>query len=64
MVIAAIGSGLLIKGIQSFWTTSITGALLIGALALEHVIGKAVAKQAVSRSNVSAHKAAKTVEAK
>lgn len=64
MVIAAIGSGLLIKGIQSFWTTSITGALLIGALALEHVIGKAVAKQAVSKSNVSAHKAAKTVEAK
>ena len=64
MVVAAIGSGLLIKGIQSFWTTSITGALLIGALALEHVIGKAVAKQAVSKSNVSAHKEVKKAEAK
>jgi ribose/xylose/arabinose/galactoside ABC-type transport system permease subunit len=64
MVIAAIGSGLLIKGIQSFWTTSITGALLIGALALEHVIGKAVAKQAVTKSNVSAHKDVKKAEVK
>lgn len=64
LVVAVIGSGLLIKGIQSFWTTSITGALLIGALALEHVIGKAVAKQAVSKSTVSAHKEVKKAEAK
>jgi len=64
MVIAAIGSGLLIKGIPSFWTTSITGALLIGALAFEHAIGKTLAKQAVTKSNVSAHKDLKKAEAK
>jgi ribose/xylose/arabinose/galactoside ABC-type transport system permease subunit len=56
MVIATIGSGLLIKNIQPFWTVSITGALLILALAGEHFLGKAVAKQAVLKSNVSAHK--------
>lgn len=59
MVIAVIGNGLLIKNIQPFWTISITGALLILALAGEHYIGKAVAKQAVSKSNVSAHKEVK-----
>ena len=56
MVVTVIGSGLLIKNIQPFWTITITGVLLIAALAGEHYIGKAVAKQAVSRSNVSAHK--------
>jgi len=64
MVIATIGSGLLIKNIQPFWTISITGALLILALGGEHFLGKAVAKQAVARSNVSAHKEVKKAEAK
>lgn len=59
MVIATIGSGLLVKNIQPFWTISITGALLIFALAGEHYIGKAVARQAVIKSNVSAHKDSK-----
>ncbi|MFM6977517.1 MAG: ABC transporter permease [Micrococcales bacterium] len=59
MVVTVIGAGLLIKNIQPFWTISITGALLIAALAGEHYIGKAVAKQAVSRSTVSAHKEVK-----
>ena len=64
MVVTVIGSGLLIKNIQPFWTISITGALLIAALAGEHYIGKAVAKQAVSKSTVSAHKEAKKAEVK
>jgi ribose transport system permease protein len=59
LVISTIGSGLLILNIQPYWTISITGLLLIGALAGEHYLGKAVARQAVGKSKVSAHKEAK-----
>jgi ribose transport system permease protein len=59
LVIATIGSGLLILNIQPYWTITITGLMLIGALAGEHYLGKAVAKQAVSKSSVSAHKEVK-----
>jgi ribose/xylose/arabinose/galactoside ABC-type transport system permease subunit len=50
---------LLILNIQPYWTITITGLLLIGALAGEHYLGKAVARQAVGKSKVSAHKEAK-----
>lgn len=59
LVISTIGSGLLIMNVQPYWTIAITGLLLIGALAGEHYLGKAVAKQAVSKSTVSAHKEVK-----
>jgi ribose/xylose/arabinose/galactoside ABC-type transport system permease subunit len=59
LVISTIGSGLLIMNVQPYWTIAITGVLLIGALAGEHYLGKAVAKQAVSKSTVSAHKEVK-----
>lgn len=59
LVISVIGSGLLILNIQPYWTVTITGLMLIGALAGEHYLGKAVAKQAVSKSHVSAHKEVK-----
>jgi ribose transport system permease protein len=59
LVIATIASGLLILNIEPFWTVTITGVMLIAALAGEHAIGKAVAKRAVAKSNVSAHKEVK-----
>ncbi|MEY4434390.1 MAG: hypothetical protein RIR16_430 [Actinomycetota bacterium] len=59
LVIATIASGLLILNIEPFWTVAITGVMLIAALAGEHAIGKAVAKKAVTKSTVSAHKESK-----
>ena len=59
LVISTIGSGLLIMNVPPYWTIALTGRLLIGALAGEHYLGKAVAKQAVSKSTVSAHKEVK-----
>jgi ribose transport system permease protein len=56
LVISTIGSGLLMLNVQAYWTTTITGVMLIAALAGEFYLGKAVAKQAVSKSTVSAHK--------
>lgn len=64
VLISTIGSGLLILNIQPYWTITITGLLLILALAGEFYLGKAVARQAVEKSNVSAHKAVKTAEVK
>lgn len=64
VLISTIGSGLLIIDIQPYWTIAITGFLLIAALAGEFYLGKAVARQAVERSSVSAHKEPKKAEAK
>lgn len=47
LVIATIENALLIKNIQPFWATAITGALLILALAGDLAITKGVAKQVV-----------------
>lgn len=62
LVISTISSGLLILNIQPYWTITITGLMLIGALAGEHYLGKAVAKQAVTKSSVSAHKEVKKIK--
>lgn len=64
VLISTIGSGLLIINIQPYWTIAITGFLLIASLAGEFYLGKAVAKQAVERSSVSAHKEPKKAEVK
>ena len=59
LLIATIASGLLMLSVQAYWTVLITGLLLIGALAGEFFIGKAVARAAVSKNSVSAHKEVK-----
>jgi ribose transport system permease protein len=59
LLIATIASGLLMLSVQAYWTVAITGVLLIAALAGEFFIGKAVAKAAVSKNSVSAHKEVK-----
>ena len=42
LIIATINSALIIKGIQPYWTTVITGLLLVGALAFDKVMTSAV----------------------
>ena len=42
LIIATINSALVIRGIQPYWTTIITGVLLIAALAFEKVMTSAV----------------------
>lgn len=58
LVIAEISSALVIKNIQPYWSTVITGLLLIIALTGELAIQKAVSKQVVQ------HRAATTPAAK
>jgi ribose transport system permease protein len=45
VVLATIGDGLTISGIDAYWTYVVTGALLIGALFLEYGIGAAISRQ-------------------
>jgi ribose transport system permease protein len=49
LVIASISSILVIKNVQPYWTTVITGALLIIALAGQLVLGRALSARAVTR---------------
>ena len=53
IVISEIASILAIKNIQPFWSTVITGLLLIGALAGELAIQKQVSKQVVNQGTAS-----------
>ena len=59
IVISEIASILAIKNIQPFWSTVITGLLLIGALAGELAIQKQVSKQVVSSGSADAAAKAK-----
>jgi ribose transport system permease protein len=45
VVLATIGDGLTISGIDAYWTYVVTGVLLIGALFLENVIGSAISRR-------------------
>ena len=49
LIIQTISSALVIKNIQPYWSTACTGALLVGALLLEHTLGTAVANRVVER---------------
>jgi ribose transport system permease protein len=53
IVISEIASILAIKNIQPFWSTVITGLLLIGALAGELAIQKQVSKQVVTQGTAA-----------
>lgn len=59
IVISEIASILAIKNIQPFWSTVITGFLLIGALAGELAIQRQVSKQVVSSGTAAAASKAK-----
>jgi ribose transport system permease protein len=54
MILATIANGLTIRGIQPYWATVTTGALLIGSLFFERVLQNAVSDRLMS-ANLSVH---------
>ena len=55
LIIATINSALVIRGIQPYWTTIVTGVLLVVALAFEKVMTTAVTNRLTESANFSAH---------
>jgi ribose/xylose/arabinose/galactoside ABC-type transport system permease subunit len=55
LIIATINSALVIKGIQPYWTTIITGVLLIVALVFERVMTSAVTARLTATTEQSVH---------
>ena len=45
LIIATIASALIIRGIQPYWATIVTGVLLVAALGFERVMSRAVANR-------------------
>jgi ribose/xylose/arabinose/galactoside ABC-type transport system permease subunit len=54
MILATIANGLTIRGIQPYWATVCTGALLLGSLALERAIQSSVSERLMA-ANLSVH---------
>ncbi|WP_028642810.1 ABC transporter permease [Nocardioides sp. URHA0020] len=54
LILATISNGLTIRGIQPYWATVCTGALLLGSLALERVIQSSVSERLMA-ANLSVH---------
>jgi ribose/xylose/arabinose/galactoside ABC-type transport system permease subunit len=57
LIIATINSALVIRGIQPYWTTIITGLLLIMALVFDKVMNTAVIARLTEAGHQSAHTA-------
>ncbi len=55
LIIATINSALVIRGIQPYWTTIITGVLLIVALAFEKFMSAAVTARLTESADLSVH---------
>jgi ribose transport system permease protein len=54
LILATISNGLTIRGIQPYWATVVTGALLLASLALERFIQNSVSDRLMS-ANLSVH---------
>lgn len=54
MILATIANGLTIRGIQPYWATVTTGALLLGSLLFERMLQTAVSERLMS-ANLSVH---------
>ena len=54
LILATIANGLTIRGIQPYWATVATGALLLGSLMFERVLQSAVSERLMS-ANLSVH---------
>jgi ribose transport system permease protein len=52
LIITTINSALIIKGIQPYWTTVITGLLLAGALAFDKVMTSAVTARLTAAADI------------
>ena len=55
LILATISNGLTIRGIQPYWATVATGALLLGSLLLERVIQTSVSNRLMATANMSVH---------
>ena len=55
LILATIANGLTIRGIQPYWATVFTGALLLGSLAFERVIQTSVSNRLMATANMSVH---------
>jgi ribose transport system permease protein len=55
LILATIANGLTIRGIQPYWATVCTGALLLGSLLLERVIQTSVSERLMATANLSVH---------
>lgn len=55
LILATIANGLTIRGIQPYWATVFTGALLLGSLAFERVIQTSVSNRLMATANLSVH---------
>jgi ribose transport system permease protein len=55
IILATIGDGLTIAGVQPYWATVATGALLISALVLDKMLTRAISDRLVAVAGVSAH---------
>ncbi len=54
LILATIANGLTIRGVQPYWATVVTGALLLASLALERFIQSTVSDRLMS-ANLSVH---------
>ena len=56
LILATIANGLTIRGIQPYWATVVTGALLLASLGLERIIERSVSERLMATANLSVHK--------
>jgi ribose transport system permease protein len=56
LILATISNGLTIRGIQPYWATVTTGALLLASLLLERVVQRSVSNRLMTSANLSVHK--------
>jgi ribose transport system permease protein len=55
LILATIANGLTIRGVQPYWATVVTGALLLASLGLERVIQRSVSNRLMATANLSVH---------
>ncbi len=54
LILATISNGLTIRGIQPYWATATTGALLIASLFIERIIQRSLSERLMA-ANLSVH---------
>lgn len=55
LILATIANGLTIRGVQPYWATVVTGALLLASLALERFVERGVSDRLMATANLSVH---------
>ena len=57
LILATISNGLTLKGVQPYWGTTVTGALLLGSLVLDRAVSSAVSARLIASAGLSVHSA-------